>query len=285
MEEGYLENFTEVTPVFLEYEPGYEAAPEVYSLLNSWEQMESRDRKACERVYNSTHMSNRPTRRSNAADMIIAVNKLLNTTQNLVLTNCDWMDNLPLSTTMPADCGRGTFCENPRLNCSLSTNKSDHEAYVSATMLECRDQLMPEKCRLRVSQTILIIVSIANAAKIVCMLLTIFDDAPALITIGDFIQSLLLNPDKSVPNAIIAGQTNLPGLWRNDRDLTPILQEMAQSKSRKKKALRWSTLRYCRLESISTRQWAFSTSWYSLWSCVLSPQVLTLTTLASVCAA
>lgn len=60
----------------------------------------------------------------------------------------------------------------------------------------CLSENVPERCQLNWSLQFAIIVVVSNLAKVVCMFLTLWrHDIPALITIGDAIQSFLDRPD------------------------------------------------------------------------------------------
>lgn len=79
---------------------------------------------------------------------------------------------------------------------------------------------MPERCRLRISPTILTIVIVANSVKAFCILFTLMECAPAFLTIGDSVESFLISPDRTTQGLVgldrdhVRGNTKYEGRWR-----------------------------------------------------------------------
>ena len=81
-------------------------------------------------------------------------------------------------------------------------------------VLHCWAEKVPESCTLNFNLYLGIIVIACNATKLVCMILTILrHQQPALITIGDAIQSFLVEPDETTINMCLRSVNLMHMFW------------------------------------------------------------------------
>ena len=117
--------------------------------------------------------------------------------------------------------------------------------WTTASVEYCFSQRMEERCRLRMSAPILIVVITTNAIKAICMLGTLLDRRKVLLTLGDFIESFLTNPD-------------------------PIIQPFRTMRRQEYRghlgygshvSSQWQNKAVYRSLAVSLRQWRFCTAW------------------------
>ena len=102
----------------------------------------------------------------------------------------------------------------------------------------CLSQPIREHCRLQFSLAIVIVVICANLIKTVCMLLVLWRQrSHPLVTLGDAIESFLVNPDPTTERMCLAGKESfVKGEW-------------------KETAIAWYPKRYRWFSSASLRRW------------------------------
>ena len=72
----------------------------------------------------------------------------------------------------------------------------------------CLSQRVQEKCRLRTSMPILLAVIVANAVKVICILVTLLDGEGAVVTLGDTISCFIRNPDRKTQKVTTASRND-----------------------------------------------------------------------------
>ena len=84
----------------------------------------------------------------------------------------------------------------------------------------CLSKIEPnQRCKLHFSSYILIAVTVANAAKALCMYLAFFRArAEPLVTLGDAIQSFLRDPDPHTKERCLWGKKDFKKYWHTDVD-------------------------------------------------------------------
>ena len=120
-------------------------------------------------------------------------------------------------------CGSG-FSANPyssqREVCTLAKAKTRASSWeVSGHEIDyCMVEKVEEKCQLRFSLAIMLIVIFANIIKATVMFITIWKfQTPTLVTIGDAIASFLDNPDETTAGMCLSTKKdfNGKGNWDN----------------------------------------------------------------------
>lgn len=128
---------------------------------------------------------------------------------------------------------------------------------------QCWAEKIPEECMLSFSLTLGLIVIACNATKFLCMILTVLLHwKPALVTVGDAIQSFIEKPDKTTRGGCLYSSNVMHLLWESVGTSSPAsLQQKLLLESRLEK-MRRPTYRP------EAYQWAKSASLGRWLSCV-----------------
>jgi hypothetical protein len=115
-------------------------------------------------------------------------------------------------------CGNGPGAHYAQGNCNIKHKSNDAATWEIGghRISYCLSKVFPEqKCKLQLSSYILIIVTVANAVKAICMLLAFFRaKTEPLVTLGDAIQSFLNDPDPRTKDRCLWVKKDFKRFWR-----------------------------------------------------------------------
>ncbi|KAJ4286430.1 hypothetical protein N0V90_013129 [Kalmusia sp. IMI 367209] len=79
----------------------------------------------------------------------------------------------------------------------------------------CLSEIVPAKCQVQFSQSILWVVIACNASKVILMVLILWRlEHQTIVTIGDAIQTFLQRPDPTTENCCLMSRRNVERLWK-----------------------------------------------------------------------
>jgi hypothetical protein len=118
---------------------------------------------------------------------------------------------------------------------------------MNLTSKDCLSEILPEKCQVQFSQTILYIVIVCNVIKVAIMVFILWQlNDETIVTIGDAIKSFLQRPDPTTQDCCLMSKDSVSKIW--------ISQESRHGqKFKPKKRVPWYS-------AVSGRRWGMSLS-------------------------